>query len=267
MSSKYLKEALADENMGYFGKPIYVDADTTLSLSDIMKNAIYSVHTHLGDVTLTLPDLTGLPADSVMYQFDIHHARGDNNVIIKTHTGQTFEAGNTEFILGNHRFVFTLAGTKVSSSIYNWILKRNLTVRATLYRDASWAASNFSSETAIPWDTEHSNNNTELLEWSSSTNPERLTVRTAGSYKLSFGVDIDSTGGSTWNCTATVFKNGVEVDHLSVRSGNYGSEDQSMSFIPTYITLAEDDYIEVRLDQNNLTGNLLSGTLNIEMRL
>ncbi len=227
---------------------------------------VIMVDTTSAEVVITLPLSSGFSA-GVWRNFIINHVTGTNNIKIVTSGVETFAYGNTYFNLGSHPYSFTI-GTFNSGSVSSWGLVRNCTVKCNLHRDADWAASNFSSATAIPFDHEGYNNQSEILTTDiGGSNPERITILTTGTYKISYGVDIDSTGGSTWNATAQIYKDGVALENTDVRTGNYGSEDSSLSFIPTYLDLVAGEYIDLRIVQNNLTGNLVGATLNVEIRL
>ncbi len=238
-----------------------ISADYALLETD----QVIMVDTTTAEVVITLPLSSGF-SSGVWRNFIINHTAGTNNVKIVTSGAETFAYGNTYFNLGSHPYSFTI-GTFNNGSASNWGLVRNCTVKANIHRDASWAASNFSSATAIPFDHEGYNNQSEILTTDiGGTNPDRMTILTTGTYKISYGVDIDSTGGGTWNATVQIYKNGTALENTDVRTGNYGSEDSSLSFIPTYIDLLAGEYLDLRVVQNNLTGNLVGGTLNVEIR-
>ncbi len=308
-------------------------ADYTITLDDIEQGRCIVADTTSADVTFTLPQLSTLTDDSLLRTFAIGHNAGSNDLLLNTHSGDTFVYGNTFFNFNANKLHLTLAGIKSGIS-ERWGLQRNTTVRGSFHRDASWASSNFSSVTTIPLDNEEYNNQNELLHYqeasagtitafadggsgqvtvtdathglsendrvtiSGTTNYNgtfkvtnvttntfeitdtwvatdtgswvsytRVWIGTDGQYSIGYMIDIDSTGGSTWNATSWLYKNGIVLANTEVRTGNYGSEDQSMAFIPTYISLSEGDYIDLRIDQNNLTGNLVHAVLNIEIRL
>jgi len=188
-----------------------------------------------------------------------------NHVYLKTDSADTFVFGNTQFDLGTVNKHFTIAGIYNGSS-GRWGFKNSLTLKASGHRESSWGSSSFSSMTVVPLDSEEYNNNCEILTYTSGAGA-RYTVQTTGSYKVSASVIIDSTGGSTWNLTGGVYKNGTALDSGQLRDGNYGSEDASFVAIPFYVDLVKGDYIDLRVDQNSLTGNLVHAMLNIELRL
>jgi len=239
-----------------------VSADYTLLATD----QILMVDTTAAEVVITLP-LSSSFSSGVWRNFIINHTKGTNNVKIICSGTETFVYGNTWFDLGSHPYSFTI-GTFNNGVSSSWGLVRNVTVKASVRRDTNWSAANFSSITAIPFDVEAYNSQDELMITDiGGANTSRLEVLNTGTYKVSYGLDIDSTGGFTWNLTAQLYKNGVAVSHTDVRTGNYGGEDSSLSFIPSYIDLVAGDYLELRINQNNLTGNLVGATLNLEIRL
>ncbi len=237
----------------------------TITIDEVMSGRLFIVVTTAGEVTFTLPKVDDIPKDDIFYQIMINHVAGNNNVKVVTHSGDEFAWGNTYFNLGSHLFNFTIAGT---NSVMGgaWSIVRNLTVKASAHRNANWASSNFSSSAIVPWDDEEYNNQSELLVYTSGTS-SRYTVQATGTYKVNYTIDIDSTGGGTWNATSQVYKNGSALDNTQVRTGNYGNEDQSMCLPCTYVSLVVGDYIDLRIDQNNLTGNLVHSSLNLEIRL
>lgn len=243
-------------------KTRFITSDYTLVSSD----QVLFVNTTDREVVITLPYATNFPSDGYLRQFDIMHNMGSSNVQIKTTGTERFAYGNSFFNLGKHIFSFTIGTVHVGANAY-WGLRRNLTVSGSAHREASWASANFSSMTAIPFDNTYSETQYEIINVRPTGYNKRITVGTAGNYELSYMIDIDSTGGGTWNATSRIYKNGVAVDDTSVRTGNYGNEDQSMCYIPTYMDLEAGDYLELRIDHNNLTGNLVHGVLNVKIML
>jgi hypothetical protein len=213
------------------------------------------------NITITLPLLSSFETGAYDIIEFIPIVQNGYKIRIQTQGADTFPFGNTWFDLpASKQFEVGLAA-------HGFNLRRNIAVKAHYHRNASWSATNFSSPAAIPFDEEDGNNQSELIQWDSGTNPERVYVQTSGSYDVSFGVDIDSTGGGTWTCIAQVYLNGLPVAHADVRTGNYGNEDQSLTFIPIAIDLVAGDYLELYLDQNNLTGNMVGVTFNVSIRL
>ena len=255
------------QNPRAYGNIVNKTADFTVTIADVTNGTTFMIDTTAGDVEITLPAASGLPSDSVIYSLNIHHNAGANKVKLIHDSSSTFIYGNTYFDLGSQVFAFIVAGYNTGSSA-NFGLMKGVVIEASIHRDVSWSASNFSSNTAIPFDTQDYNTQDELIVWDSGTNPSRVTVLTPGRYKVSGSINLDSTGGSTWNATAMLRVNGTtDLDSTEIRTGNYGNEDQSMSFPPTYIDLEGGDYIEFMIDQNSLTGNMVHAILNIELQL
>lgn len=228
-------------------------------------DGILLVDTTAGEVVITLPAITAWPDEAYRHVIPIVHVAGANNLKVILSGAEEFAWGNTYFNLGTALKGFDFAAIR-NGAMQKYGILRNITLKASAHRDAAWAAANFSSQTIIPWDSEEYNNQPEFFIYTSGASA-RYTVLAAGSYKLSYMIDIDSTGGSTWNAESHVFKNGVELDNTEVRTGNYGSEDQSMALISTYVDLAAGDYVDLRINQNNLTGNLVNSAFNIEIRV
>ena len=310
-------------------------ADHTITIAEYLTQTIPVVDTTSGDVTMTLPATSDIPNDGMLHKFDIAHTKGGNDLIIKCADTDTFVYGNTYFNLGTMNRMMTLGALNNGSSAF-YGLQRNLTIKGSFHRDASWASSNFSSTTVIPWDSESYNNQSELLHYQEAdtgsissvadagggditvttsadhglsvgdhvtisgttdyngdytintvpstttftvtktytssqtgtwTTYTRVWILADGDYELSYTIDIDSTGGSTWNATAQVYKNGVALGTTQTRSGNYGNEDQSMALPKVHETLSAGDYLDVRINQNNLTGNMVHHMFNVEIRL
>ena len=237
-----------------------VTTDYTITNDDVLNGRII-ICNNSADMTLTLPAASDFETNTIHY-LDIRHPSHWYNVKIEQPWTDTFVYGNTYFNLGTKAFWFKLGIANLGGSASYGLLD-SITVKASWHRDASWASSNFSSMTVIPFDTEEYNTQDEILVYTSWASA-RYTAKTAWSYKISFQIDIDSTGWSTWNATAWVYKNGSALDILQARTGNYGNEDQSMSCVSWYVDLETDDYIDLRIDQNNLTGNLIHAMLNVE---
>ena len=238
----------------------------------LMKTADYSMtatdyfvgaNTASNDIVFTLPAISSIQGD-IITQYDIGHFAGSYNVQVECDGTDEFVYGNTYFNLGTEPFRISLA--IYPDGVGKWGLVDDLTIRAEAHRDASWSSFNFSSMTIIPWDAEPANTQDELLVYTSGSSA-RYTVKTPGTYEIAYVIDIDSTGGSTWNATSQVYKNGVALENTQARTGNYGNEDQSMCMPAVYVELDTDDYLDLRIDQNSLTGNLVHSMFMIELTL
>ena len=241
---------------------IAISSDYTITLDDetVVIAAVAS------NITITLPLLSSLIAGSYDIVELIPIVANGYKIRIQTQGSDEFPFGNTWFDLPVSQKHF-----EIGLSAHGFNLRRNISVTGLYRRITNWSASNFTSMTPIPFNEESTNTQSELLVWgedgNGGTNPSRVYVNTSGNYNVSFGLDIDSTGGTTWNVRAQIFVNGVSVNHADVSTGNYGGEDQSLSFIPMSLPLTAGDYVEIHLDQTNLSGSLIGCTFNISIRL
>lgn len=269
-----LTNALADDHS------IAVDTSGNIGITGnfkqgiITKTAAYTyqpgdgvllVDTTSGEVVITLPAITAWPDEAFRHVIPIVHAAGTNNLKVQLSGAEEFAWGNTYFNLGTALKGFDFGAIRNGASQKYGIL-RNITIKASASRDATWAASNFSSTTIVPWDAEDYNNQSELFTYTSGASA-RYTVLTTGSYEVSYLVEIDSTGGSTWHATAQLYVDGVALTNTRVTTSNYGNEDGVLPLIPTYIDLTAGEYIDLRIIQGSLTGNLLHAVFNIKIRL
>ena len=262
--SKDLQKAVRDDGLiSNIKKAIEVkNSNFPYSVGD----PIPLIDTTSADVTMTLPAITAWDDEPYRHEIELVHSAGGHNVIVKLNGTETFAWGNTYFNLGSALKGFTLAAIH-NGAMQKYGILRNVTINAAARRNASWSASSFNSMTIIPMDGEMYNNQSELLTYTAGTG-FRYTVLATGDYYINYKIVIDSTGGGTWNATSEVFKNGVTLGKdYQMRGGNYGNEDDSMTFPRTKLTLAAGQYIDLRIDQNNLTGNLILATLSIEIRL
>ncbi len=129
-------------------------------------------------------------------------------------------------------------------------------------RAATWSSSNFRSMNAIRFDTLDMATDTSVIGWS-DTDPSRITIGQDGFYVISGNMLFDSTGGSTYTLDTYLRKNGSEIISGSqLKSGNGRNEDLSVTLQAMVVQLSAGDYIEWRIDNNNLNGNLAMATLN-----
>lgn len=263
-NTKTLQQAIRDDGLaGNIKKKIeFKSSNFTYAVGD----PIPIIDTTSGNVTVTLPPITDWDDEAYRSEIELAHSSGTNDVIVQLSGAETFAWGNTYFNLGSAFKGFTFAAIRNGSTTKYGIL-RNITVHASGHRAASWASTNFSSMTIIPLDGEDYNNQDELLVYTSGASA-KYTMLAAGDYYVSYYVIIDSTGGSTWNATVQLYKNGSSLGTAySMRGGNYGNEDDSVTLPRKELTLAASDYIDLRIDQNNLTGNLIYAAIIIEIRL
>ena len=178
-----------------------VNANYTITIEDIKTNVTLVVNTTSAEIVLTLPAKSVIPDNGYIWAFNIVHRVGTNNVKVQCDGTEKFIFGNSYFNLGSHLFMFTIGCSNLDGTT-SWGILRNITIRGSFHRDAAWAASNFSSVTIVPFDSEEYNNNDEILVYTAGAS-SRITIKTAGSYKISYNMSIDSTGGITWNATSS----------------------------------------------------------------
>ena len=218
------------------------------------------------DITITLPLLSVIEIGKYKNFEFIPIVANGYRVRISTQGADVFPFGNTWFDMPKSQKQF-----EIGASPHGFNLRRNISLIGEYHRPNVWNASNFNTLASIPLTIETKNTQPQLIRWgedgSGGTNPSRIYVETSASYDISFGLDIDSTGGSTWNILAGVYINSILMDYAEVRTGNYGGEDQSLTFLPKSIDLDSGDYVEIKVIHTNLTGNLIGCTLNINTRL
>lgn len=95
----------------------------------------------------------------------------------------------------------------------------------------------------------------------------RLTAGIKGDFDISFMFAIDSTGGTAWSAKASVYKNGSKIAITEVEVSGAAGENKEGAFLPYTVALEEDDYIDLRIEQSGLTGNLVESVLIFELRL
>lgn len=207
------------------------------------------------DITITLPLYSELVGKPYQILEIIPIVANGYKVRIACGGADTFPFGNTWFDLPAAQKQFSLGLHE-----HGFNLRRNITLNATYVRTTAWAASNFSGPVALPFETEIDNNQPELIEW---TTTSRVTVKSAAVWNIFGGFSINSTGGGTWNAQIELRKNGVYEPFSRVVTGNYGGEDDSI-FGFMDIDCVANDYLELFIDQTNLTGELLTSKCSIQ---
>lgn len=241
-----------------------ITSDTTLVIDNINNTTeVIMVDATAGDVTVTLPLKTDIANDGRIHQFRIAKKdTSDNKVIIKTSGTETFPQSITELVLLYAGETATLGGSYDNG----WFWLGQMKIVTKVDRENAWDASNFSSLTAIPFENLLIDDNPDIFSWDSG-DPTKITSHIKNRVTLSYSVDIDSTGGSTYNVETYVYKNGVEVKGSKMRTGNYGGEDSCMSKGSIIVNVDAGDYIELYIVQNNLTGNVEYADIQMETLL
>ena len=215
--------------------------------------------TTTGDIELILPQESSMESGIYQKLNIINVAQNGYKVSFRTYTGDTFRYGNTTFILPHN-----VAYMEVGMSNHGHHIRKEIIADKKMGIE-DWSASNFSSLTIIPFDIDIIDTQPEFYSYNTSTN--QVTILTAGEYDFSAMFAINSTGGSTWIASAYIYVNGNPVSMTKLRSGNYGNEDQMMTGINWGASLEAGDVVDIRLDQNNLTGRLEFGTAAMRLRI
>jgi len=215
-----------------------------------------------GDVTVNLPLTPTLVNDGFFHEYYVSCAGAGTNVMrVNTASGEAFLLGYNEIDLK----VGQTAHLGSTRNAGQWYTIKNINVSSQARRAAIWASTNFTAATATPFDTTDIQDNTEIIEHSTVSNPSRITAKTPGRHFVSYIVDIDSTGGGSWSCTVNVRKNGTTtIPGTGITFGNYQTEDTSASIPTIALDLVADDYLELVISQTGLTGNLRSAVFILD---
>jgi len=219
-----------------------------------------------GELTFTLPDPALLPNDG-MFRGPIYSGNfGAAYPLVIDITGAgAFSDGLTKLVLARDSESVML-GAVNGVLATTWMRISRLHHHMQLRRAATWAASNFSSPTALPFDTEDHAGNDAISSWAAGQ-ATRMTVGFDGQYHVSGFANIDSTGGiSSWTMECWLRKNGTtEITGTRLRTGNYNNEDQAVTLPRAIVELEEGDYLEWVFDHSNLTGNMHSAQMSMEL--
>ncbi len=103
-------------------------------------------------------------------------------------------------------------------------------------------------------------------ETGSWTRPARYTVLYADLYNIGFSAQIDSTEGAAWDATASLYADGIIIPNTSFTVSGLAGENKSMNLSPIGVALTAGQYIDLRIDNNTLTGNLTAAVLEISTK-
>lgn len=214
-----------------------------------------------GNATITIPEATTLPLDAIVRSCWVFN-NSPYIVTIQLSGNNVFRSGSSKITLRDVNDSALIGGSYRAGGVIGWIATTKQKIICQASRTTTWAAANFSSSTAIPLATTVLELDDEIIDHDSVTNNTRITVKKDGVFGIAYKYDIDSTGGATYTINTKIMKNGSdEIATFTTRTGNYSNEDQSGSLPTAYAELDEDDYIELEIDQNNLTGNLVNALL------
>jgi len=220
------------------------------------------------DVTITLPATSGLPSqDGMIRRLYLGNLGGSGGHLhIDIASNGTFIDGlkSLDVIRNGEAIMLAAANGSLSQP---WVRISGLEDHTQVRRAATWASTNFTTATALPFDTVDKSGNSDIAEWTVSPNPSRIDINYTGHYHFSGIANIDSTGGITWNLECYLRKNGTtEIPGTRIRTGNYGYEDQAIALSVFGIDLEDGDYVEWVFQQTDLTGDLWSATLSVMCR-
>jgi hypothetical protein len=243
----------------------YTDGTDDGKFAGFLGNSLTGVLQTSGIITLTLPSPYLLPNDAcIRGPFYLINYGGTYTLKIVIAGGLAFSDGLSQLWLIRNSEVATL-GAALGDIFAIWMRIATHRNSQQVERAATWASSNFSSDAAIPFDTEDQEGNPYISDWALSPNPTRITAVLGGEYFVSAFCSINSTGGSAWNCVMFLRKGGsTTISGTTLRTGNSAGNDATMTLPPVSVTLAAGEYIEVVLNQDNLTGTLYNATVRIE---
>lgn len=203
-------------------------------------------------ITITFPDATGFPQDNHAREYGILNL-GASDVTISLSGTNTFNDGTSDRTIQTG-YSLRIIGLYPSVG-GGWAVTAQPRAGLQLRRSANWTASNFSSLTAIPFDVLDHKSDQYRIDANITTNSTRITAKKTGEYFVSCHGDINSTGGSSYSIAGYIRKNGTtKINGTDFSFGNYQTEDTFFALPAIIVELTTDDYIELMLDQNNLTG-------------
>ena len=216
----------------------------------------------VADIIITLPPLADLTDKPYQVLEIIPVVANGFKVRIATQGADTFPFGNTWFDLP-----FSQKHFSIGLHPHGFNLRRNISIGMTVHRAAVWASTNFVTPIGIPWDVLVKNNQSELLEHDLGINPERIYVRTKGSYIISGGLNADPQTVQDWQVIASIYVNGIEIPYMKMTIGGSGNNNESL-YASSPIDLEEDDYIEMRLTHSgSAIIDVTSAQFSVEIRL
>ena len=97
------------------------------------------------------------------------------------------------------------------------------------------------------------------------TRPARVICNVTGTVQASYTITIDSTGGAAWSADAGIYKNGTLVAVTALTASGQIGENKSMTLPVQEIDVEDGDYLELKLDNTTLTGNMTFASLSVSM--
>jgi hypothetical protein len=205
-------------------------------------------------MTITVPLSNTFPVGDVAREFGILNF-GDHPVTVVLSGTNIFTSGISSITLQKGGIVRFLGAYPTLPAPHIFVISQLSAAITQARRDATWSASNFTSATAVPFDT--TDLQTDLLRIERNlSNTTRVDIKASGNHTVDFSCAIDSTGGSGYKVDFYLRVNGTTTIPGSTGSvGNYQFEDSYFSKTIAY-NFTAGDYIELILDQvSSLTGN------------
>lgn len=227
----------------------YVNGNYTI---DPLINTVIATY-QTGVIEITLPEANTLPNDGKVREFIVFNLGASGEVYLKTSGSDVFQNGASviamktkgNFIRGGIAYPTLGQGVVTLSTIENILQARYST---------TWTASNFIIPTPVPFDTTDIETNEFALEHN-NINISRMEIKTTGFVELAYSLGIWSTGGLTYNVTGYLRVNGTTIVPGSyLITGNFGGEDQTLGIPSISYILNAGDYVELVLENLNLTG-------------
>ena len=232
---------------------------------DLFNDAVIITNQSVSGINITLPSSSGFPNDGYGKEFLILNL-GTGYVDVFLASGEYFPNG-----LNRVRLPFTGSKIRIAGAYPNaldgWILLQNIYADIQARYDTTWDASNFSSVTAVPFNTTDIESDDYIIQHS-DTNISRIIFKTSGFFKISYWLSVDSTGGTTYNVDAYLRLNGTTaINGSEISVGNYQGEDSNISMGQINYNATTNDYVELMINQNNLTGNVNNIVISIEAKV
>ena len=188
--------------------------------------------------------------------FSFKNATTDYILTVKLDGASTFQNGLNE-VKVYPRDVLNM-GVVRANVADGYFLMQTLNSNLQTRYSTTWDASNWSTVTAIPFDTNDHVHDANIIDHSTSSNQSRILLGPKGEYFITFWAAIDSTGGASYNASGYLRADGTTtIAGSSWSVGNYQTEDSHVCIGPIrYEATSVDTYIEVMADNNTLTGNM-----------
>lgn len=206
-----------------------------------------------GTATLTMFEATNIPNTGIAREFGAYNL-GTGILTVSLQGTDTFNNGISNIDVNPGEFVRFMGAYPNTGN--GWVMLQAPSAKVQLGRGAAWTASSFSSLTAVPLDTVDRISDKYRINADLSTQPTRITALLTGSYRVSCHGNINSTGGSSYSVLGYIRKNGTtKIVGTDFAFGNYQTEDTFFTLPPINTYLTSGDYLELMIDQNNLTGS------------